>query len=185
MCGGVVWRDLRRSWCSTHDCPENSIEREDRISETQLGAISEGFVASQLILASLGRLSPYRPVADDSGVDLLLLDKRNGRVTPIQVKSRTKMLRRHPKIVHFQIRTATFREYKSGFLLAVLFALETLQVQRAWLIPMSRLRGVCRQQGDNLVIRPSIDMESGDRYSEFRCKDLTEVTRRLIRRLGK
>jgi hypothetical protein len=150
-----------------------------KVSETQVGAIGEGLVASQLILASAGRLSPYRPVADDSGIDLLVLDKKTGRVTPIQVKSRTKRLRRHPKIVHFQTRIATFREYKGGFLLAVLIDLETLEVQRAWLIPMKRLSGVARRQGDNLVIRPSIDMHSTDQYSAFRCEDLNEVTRRL------
>ena len=161
------------------------MSKEDgKVSETQVGAIGEGLVASQLILASLGRLSPYRPVADDSGIDLLVLDKQTGRVTPIQVKSRTKRLRRHPKIVHFQTRIATFREYKGAFLLAVLIALETLQVQRAWLIPMVRLAAVARRQGDILVIRPSIDMYSSDQYSAFRCEDLTEVARRLVKGRG-
>ncbi|MCH8158120.1 MAG: hypothetical protein IID18_10300 [Nitrospinae bacterium] len=42
------------------------------ITTTQIGAIGEHIAASQLMLASQGRLSPFLPMADDDGIDLLI-----------------------------------------------------------------------------------------------------------------
>lgn len=58
-------------------------------SSTQIGAVAENPVANALMVESAGRLSPFSPVADDDGIDLLIYDKESGRALPAQVKSRT------------------------------------------------------------------------------------------------
>lgn len=63
-------------------------------TSTQIGSIAENLVANALMVASHGRLSPFWPVADDDGIDLLIYDKESGRALPAQVKSRTVALKR-------------------------------------------------------------------------------------------
>jgi hypothetical protein len=150
------------------------------VSETQLGAIGENLVANHLVMASAGRLSPFRPVADDGGIDVLIYDKVTGQALPLQVKCRTRTLARHPKIVHFQVRKATFVEHHHGHVLCVYFNRATLAISRAWLIPMRTFLSVAFEQTDDYRVRPSIDMSSADRYTPFRCTDLGEVAERLI-----
>jgi hypothetical protein len=43
-----------------------------RITSTQTGAVGELTIAAGLIVASDGRLAPFKPVADDDGIDLLV-----------------------------------------------------------------------------------------------------------------
>ncbi len=43
-----------------------------RMTDTQIGTIGEMTVASQLMLASDGRFSPFLPFADDDGIDLIV-----------------------------------------------------------------------------------------------------------------
>lgn len=151
-------------------------------SETQIGSVTESLVAAQLILASHGRLSPFKPVADDGGIDLLVFDKVTGMSVPLQVKSRTRTLNGHPKVAHFQVRRATFDRKQGGFLLAVLMQIEEppVHVRRAWFIPMPELDSVARLGRENLVIRPSHDNASKDRLTPYRCANLDEVARRVI-----
>lgn len=42
-----------------------------QLTTTQEGSIGEAMAGVQLMLASGGRLTPFRPVADDDGTDLL------------------------------------------------------------------------------------------------------------------
>jgi hypothetical protein len=58
------------------------------LTATQIGAIGEALVASQLLLASDGRLTPFQPIADDDGIDLLVFDKRTRCAASVQVKAR-------------------------------------------------------------------------------------------------
>jgi hypothetical protein len=160
-----------------------NMKKTKKISETQIGAISESMAATRLMIESNGRLSPFEPIADDMGIDLLLYDKKTGGAVPLQIKSRTKTLKRHPKIVHFELRRATFNEEQDAYLLAVFVDLSTneLNIKRAWLVPMRELVSVSAKREKKYVIRPSIDMNSQDRYRPYRCKDISEVTNRLIR----
>lgn len=50
-----------------------------KISETQKGAIAENLICNWLMIESNGRLSPYRPVADDGGIDILFFDRYTRR----------------------------------------------------------------------------------------------------------
>lgn len=57
-----------------------------QLSSTQKGTIGELIVSAGILEASNGRLSPFRPVADDDGLDLLILDKDSRCTLPLQVK---------------------------------------------------------------------------------------------------
>ena len=157
-----------------------------QISDTQKGAAAEDLVATQLIVRSGGGLSPFTPVADDMGIDLLVYDKKTGRSLPFQVKSRTKTLWRSPNIVHFEVRMETLNDKQDAYPLAILVAGEAIEltVTRAWLIPMRKLRSVAASRKEKLVIRPSQSPNSKDRFSPYRCEDMGEVVRRLLSEFG-
>ncbi len=70
-------------------------------------------------------------------------------------------------------------------LLAVLLDPATMTERRAWLIPMNRLESVCRRGKSNLIMRPSIQMDSKDRYTQFRCADLSQVADRIIAQIDR
>lgn len=61
--------------------------RTSGLTSSQKGTISEYFVATALMTASDGRLSPFVPLSDDHGIDLIVLDKETGRSVSVQVKS--------------------------------------------------------------------------------------------------
>lgn len=158
----------------------------DRVTATQLGAIAENLVATCLIIESGGRLSPFRPFADDRGIDLLVYDKVTGRALPIQIKSRTKTLNRFPKRVRFNVQRVTFNEDQDAYVLGVLIDPGEVawSVKRAWLIPVSELPGVASQDSKLFKVTPSMDMSSRDKYSAYRCKSMAEVTSRLLNALN-
>jgi hypothetical protein len=149
------------------------------ISHTQLGRIGEYIVSMSLLMHSRGRLSPFTPAADDDGIDLLVYDKLTGHALPLQVKARTRTLKARRNTVHFQVRRATFREESRGFLLALYYERDGLQVQRAWLVPMSELIDVARAGKDDLRIRPSIKTTSADRFTPYRCVDMVDVVQQI------
>ncbi|MCG8503848.1 MAG: hypothetical protein MI755_04515 [Sphingomonadales bacterium] len=149
-----------------------------RMTPTQIGAVSEHMVAAQLMLASGGRLSPYLPIADDDGIDLMLHDKVTKRTMPIQVKSRTGLDKAAGGTVQFDVRRSTFSE--GGYLLAVLFGKGGAEIERAWLIPMVELPSVANARADKYAITPSPKDTSEDRYTAYRCCDLAEVSERLM-----
>ena len=154
----------------------------EKLTSTQIGSISEHVVAARLMVASNGRLSPFFPAADDSGIDLIMFDKVSGRAAPIQIKNRTRTIKKTPNVVHFEVLKATFETRRDGYVLAVLFEenLANLVERRAWLIPMADFADVARKPSAKFVMRPSWDANSRDKYSAYRCNDLGDVARRLI-----
>ncbi|MEM6683802.1 MAG: hypothetical protein AAF607_16325 [Pseudomonadota bacterium] len=152
-----------------------------RMTDTQKGAISEHVVAASLMLASDGRLSPYLPIADDDGIDLLVYDKLSKTSFPVQVKSRSKPDKAARGTVQFDVRRATFSE--DGYLLALLFG-DGASVARSWLVPMHELPSVAGVRKDKFVLTPSPKETSNDRYSPYRCADLEEATQRLLEALA-
>ena len=52
--------------------------------------MAENLVANEVKIESGGRLSPFQPIADDDGIDVLFYDKVIGGSIPIQIKARTK-----------------------------------------------------------------------------------------------
>ncbi|HEY4940659.1 MAG TPA: hypothetical protein VII56_04475 [Rhizomicrobium sp.] len=148
------------------------------LTSTQRGAIGESVVATGLMLASGGQLSPYRPVADDDGVDLLLVDKLSRSIVQLQVKCRTKVDNEKAQTVQFDVQTNTFAEGARGFTLGIL--LDGAVLQKAWLIPLAQLRTVARQGDDKLVVVASAKQDSQDRYRPFRHGDFESIARVIL-----
>jgi hypothetical protein len=150
------------------------------ITSTQLGSINENLVASRLMIESGGRLSPFQPLADDMGIDLLVYDKLTGHCIPLQIKSRTKTVSKHPKTVQFKVRFATFNPNQLAYVLAVLANTSEMKVKRAWLIPMEKLERISSKRKDSYVIRPSVDINSKDKFTPFRYVNMADVAKKLL-----
>lgn len=150
---------------------------QEGITTTQIGAIGEHIAASQVMLASQGRLSPFLPMADDDGIDLLIFDKATRSTLPIQIKSRTGMDQSTGRTVQFDVRLKTLST--DGYLLALLFDWQAASVERAWLVPMRELESIAVKSKTKLSIRPSVKDTSRDRYIPFRCSGMAEVAERL------
>lgn len=149
------------------------------MTHTQIGTIGEVTVAAQLMLASDGRLSPFLPFADDDGIDLIVYDKVTGISLPVQVKARTSTKLGRSDTVLFDVRRKTFSDHTDSFLLAILLDMTGGSILRAWLIPMAELSDVARVNSEKLSITPSAKERSKDRYTPYRCADMTEVARRM------
>ena len=155
-------------------------QQKARLTTTQIGFIGENVVASQLLLTSEGRFSPFLPVADDDGVDLIVYDKVTGISLPIQVKSRTVGSKSPGGVVQFNLRLKTFSDRYGCHVLAILLDTHRGQIERAWLIPMADFPSIATEKKGDFVIRPSPKLTSKDRYAPYRCQDMREVTDRLL-----
>jgi hypothetical protein len=144
-----------------------------RPSSTQIGLLAENLVVNSLIVESAGRFVPFRPLADDYGIDVLIFDKQTGRALPLQVKGRTKTLKKggtglRGDIVHFHVRKVALRDKGSTRLLAVLLDEEMTGILKAWLIPLEHVERLGAMRRDRVVIRPSRSDVSKDKYSPYR-----------------
>ena len=96
-----------------------------KFTSTQIGSIAENLVANEVMIDSGGRLSPFQPIADDDGIDVLFYDKVIGGSIPIQIKARTKTVNKpgskiSGNTVHFEVRKATFDTDRNAYLRCVL-----------------------------------------------------------------
>lgn len=151
------------------------------ITTTQIGAIGETTAATHLTIASQGRLSSFEPVADDDGIDLLVFDKATRNAVPIQVKTRLASTAGKSETFQFDVRRATFTETENSFLLAIILDVKSVNIVRAWLIPMSELKSVARNGPKILSITPSAKETSNDRYTPYRQRDMGEVANELMK----
>lgn len=155
------------------------------LSSTQVGAIGENLLVNAVMKASDGRLSPFQPLADDDGLDVLFFDKLTGNSVAIQLKCRTGSIRKRNSdergnVVHYQVRQATFNEARRAFLIAALFNAELTEFLATWLIPMSLLPSIAQDISGKWVIRPSKAATSADRFTAYRCATADELARRII-----
>ena len=153
-------------------------------TSTQIGAIAENLVMNTLIIESNGRLSPFSPIADDDGIDILVYDKNTGRAVPVQVKSRTKTMKKRGSeergdIVHFEIRSATFKSDGFAYLIGVLLSKDLSKIDCSWLIPMRTVQRMASKTSVKYVIRANKKQSSKDKYSEFRCKTGSDLANKL------
>jgi hypothetical protein len=154
------------------------VPRTFSLSTTQRGAIGESVVATGLMLASEGRLSPYKPIADDDGLDLLLVDKLSRSIIQLQVKCRTRVDNPKAETVQFDVQLNTFAEDGRGYVLGIL--LDGAAVRRAWLIPRAELRTVARSSSEKLVVVASAKDGSEDRFRRFRHDGFESVARAIL-----
>jgi hypothetical protein len=148
------------------------------LTSTQRGAIGESIVATGLMLASGGRLSPYRPIADDDGIDLLLVDKLTRSIVQLQVKCRTKVDDPRAETVQFDVQRNTFSPNARAFVVAILLA--GASVRKAWLIPHSELTSAAKSAPGKLVIVASAKEQSGDRFRRFRHDGFESIARVIL-----
>jgi len=137
-------------------------------TSTQIGKAIEALVASTLMLASKGRLSPFLPFADDDGLDLLLFDKLTGRVIQFRSKGRTGTDAASHATVEFNVRKKTLSTRSDAMLLAVLVDINNARLEQSWLIPMTELQRTGISKRDVWAITPSTLLKSGDRYRHYR-----------------
>jgi hypothetical protein len=155
------------------------------LSSTQIGAIAENLVANELMIESKGRLSPFQPIADDDGIDVLIYDKVTGRAVPIQIKARTNTIKKkgsqeRGNIAHFEVRKSNHRDDRHALLLCVLLSPDIRSTERAWLLPLNELSLLANVKESKYVIRANKLLTSNDRYTKFRCADIKEVSKLLI-----
>lgn len=155
------------------------------LSTTQIGAIGENLLVNALMKASEGRLSPFQPLADDDGLDVLFFDKVTGNSVAIQLKCRTVSIRKkgsdqRGNSVHFQVRQSTYREARKAFLVAALFDDELTNFEAMWFLPMEMLPEVAHDISGRYVIRPSKSLSSSDKYVRFRCSSAVELAQKII-----
>ncbi len=170
----------RASVAVTMNSPFKTAPRMTALTTSQIGKVGETFVASQLMLASGGRLSPFLPLADDAGVDLVLLDKVTAAALTIQIKSRTDVDNKKAQTVEFNVRRATFTIQADAYMLGILLDAAGQGIRSAWLVPNAELEDVSNRRPDKLVLTPSAKSTSNDRYTPYRCRTLVEVCERLL-----
>src|SRR5690606_17106698 len=109
----------------------------------------ENLLVNAVMKASGGRLTPFQPLADDDGLDVLFFDKMTGNSVAIQLKCRTVTIRKRNSqergnIVHFQVRQATFNDARRAYLVAALVNEDLTNFIATWLIPMEILPDVAK-----------------------------------------
>lgn len=155
-----------------------TIDPQYQLTTTQIGAVGESAAATGLVLASGGRLAPFRPYADDDGIDLLIYDKVSKGVIPLQVKSRTKVDNKKARTVQFDVRKATFADEGGSHLLAQL--LDGNSLVCAWLIPMSDLKSAGKDGETKYIVVASAKITSKDRYTPYRYFTHEDLARAVI-----
>jgi len=151
----------------------------DKLTSSQRGRIAELYVAATLIAASGGRLSPFTPVSDDHGVDLVVLDKQTGRTAAIQVKAWL-MPAVKRRTVQFDVRKATFVDYRNTVLLALTLDAAMMSLDAAWLIPMVDVPRIAVERPDKYALTPSRSPSSRDRYCPYRHADTQSLTKAML-----
>jgi hypothetical protein len=149
-----------------------------KLSSTQIGAVGEAVIGAGLMLASRGRLSPFKPLADDHGTDLLLFDKTTQRSSPLQIKCRTGFDDAAAQTVQFDVRLKTYAQEGSGFILAAL--LDEAAIRVCWLFSVSEFSAVAKQKDSKLVIVASAKPSAQDKYRPYRHDNLASVARKLL-----
>ncbi len=139
----------------------------DDLTSTQKGAVTEQAVAAALMLGSKGRLSPFVPLADDHGIDLIIADKETGALLPLQVKSWTKEPSK-TGIIQFDLQRKTFRQKAETLLVGVLFDVETASIRQSWVMTMNDVEEVASVYKEKYAIGPSVRPNTRDRYRPFR-----------------
>ena len=150
-------------------------------SSTQIGAIGECVAAAGILEGSAGRLSPFKPIADDDGMDLLLFDKLARKAVPLQIKTRRSYDDLKAQTVQFDVRLKTFARQGEGYVLCI--KVDSTAIDTLWLIPAAELAGVAKQSRSHLIVVPSAKPTSKDRFTPYRMKDFGEVADRIIARL--
>ena len=141
-----------------------------QLTSTQKGKVTEQLVASALLIASNGRLAPFVPLADDHGLDLIVLDKVTRRSIAIQVKSA--IVNASRDTVQFDVRKQTYSKVAGEYLLMVVFEPARMSLAASWLIPMAMVPDVSTEQAEKYALVPSLKATAKDRCRPYRHDDV-------------
>lgn len=150
---------------------------ESKLSSKQKGEISENRVAEIITLGSAGRLSCFRPISDDDGLDLIVCPKGEFKPLFIQIKSRFKLQKNNRFIQN--VGFGTFTPHKSFYLAFLLFNEERLEVDAIWLIPSIEFQqnAYFKKEGDSYKAFYRFNANSKKKTAEDRwAKYLTDKT---------
>ncbi len=150
------------------------------LTSTQRGKIAELHVATALMAQSEGRLSPFEPMSDDHGVDLVVLDKLTGNALSIQVKSWFLNPDKDLRTVQFDVQRTTFGNHKPGVLICVVIDPETMGIKTSWVIRTRDVPNVATKRPNKYALVPSILEASKDKYSSYRHTSLDTFAQMVI-----
>jgi hypothetical protein len=156
-----------------------------KLSSTQIGTIGENLLVNAVMKASNGRLSPFLPLADDDGLDVLFFDKETGSSVAIQLKCRTDTDRKsnskeRGNTAQFDVRKATFKEARSAYLVAALFNKAMTDFDCTWFISLEELAKISNVKANKYVITPSKAEHCKDKYEKYRCQTPEQLADRII-----
>ena len=126
----------------------------EALSTTQIGTISEYAVATAILSQSKGRLTPFVPLADDDGVDLIFYDKRTHLTMPVQVKAWVKQPSK-AGTVQFDVRKKTFNPDRASMIIAARLNPESTHIVQSWLIPGADIPTLATNVKDKYALAPS------------------------------
>ncbi len=141
---------------------------QDKLTTTQRGKIAELHVATALMAQSAGQISPFEPMSDDHGIDLVVLNKATGQALPIQVKAWFLMPDKKGNTVQFDVRKATHSSDQLGAVICVVLDPETLEIKVSWVIPIKDISTVGTDRPEKYALAPSILESSNDKYTRYR-----------------
>jgi len=154
-----------------------------QLTSTQKGKVTEQLVASALLIASNGRLAPFVPLADDHGLDLIVLDKVTRRSISIQVKSAIANASRGT--AQFDVRKQTYSKVAGEYLLMVVFEPARMALAASWLIPMAIVPDVATEQPEKYALVPSLKPTAKDRCRPYRHDDAHALVAAIQREIDR
>lgn len=141
---------------------------QEKLTTTQRGKIAELHVATALMAQSAVRLSPFEPLSDDHGVDLVVWDKVTGAALPVQVKSWFLQADKQVRTVQFDVQKTTHSEGQVGAVVCVVIDPETLAIVVSWVIPLRDISDVGTNRPNKFALAPSRVEDSNDKYTRYR-----------------
>lgn len=145
------------------------------LSSMQKGNIVESQIANLLMLASNGNLSPFLPLVDDAGIDLILTAKGTYNTLFLQIKSRFKTTQHYKNRLDFTIQKSSIINSPKLYVLCVYFNQELGEIETMWLIPSHDFFKGAIELAKSYRIVASRSDKSSDKWSKFKVTSQTLV----------
>jgi len=147
------------------------------LTSMQKGSIIESQIANLLMVVSDGELSPFMPIVDDAGVDLIVSAKGTFNTVFLQIKSRFVRNSRYKNRIDFQIKRNSLSESSQVQVLLVYYDQDQGDIETMWLIPSSELINNAVKLENYYRVSASRSSDSADKWSKYKVepKDLVRV----------
>ena len=138
------------------------------LSSQQKGNIVESQIANMLMLASNGELSPFLPIVDDAGVDLIVTAKGVYDSIFLQIKSRFTTTQRTKNRLDFTIKKSSLSKSPNLQVLCVYFNQKSNEIDTMWFIPSQDIIENAIKLESSFRIVASRSSMSSDKWSKFK-----------------